>query len=249
MFLGEIMERLQKVIASSGLCSRRKAEELITSGQVRVNDKIVTELGTKVDYNDEIYVDNKKISNEPKVYYMLNKPRGVISSTSDDKDRETVVDLIDTKYKIYPIGRLDYDTTGLLLLTNDGDLANILMHPSNRVPKTYLAKLNKVLTMEDYFKIKKGIIVDNEKVVPVRVKIKEKDEKKDISFVEITVVEGKNHLIKNIFQELHYDVIKLNREKYAFLTIKGLNSGEYRKLTLEEVAELYKYKKWEFLTF
>ena len=243
MFLGEIMERLQKVIASSGLCSRRKAEELITSGQVRVNDKIVTELGTKVDYNDEIYVDNKKISNEPKVYYMLNKPRGVISSTSDDKDRETVVDLIDTKYKIYPIGRLDYDTTGLLLLTNDGDLANILMHPSNRVPKTYLAKLNKVLTMEDYFKIKKGIIVDNEKVVPVRVKIKEKDEKKDISFVEITVVEGKNHLIKNIFQELHYDVIKLNREKYAFLTIKGLNSGEYRKLTLEEVAELYKYKK------
>lgn len=237
------MERLQKIIAASGICSRRQAEELITSGKVTVNGRKITELGTKVNYDDHIEINNKPISFEPKVYYLLNKPRNVISSTSDKEGRKTVVDLINTKLKIYPIGRLDYDTTGLIILTNDGELANLLMHPSNKVEKTYLAKLNKIFTMEDYFKLKKGIIIDGKKIIPKRLKIKRKDTDRNISYVEISVVEGLNHMIKNIFTSLGYDVLKLTREKYAFLTTEGLGSGYYRELSPIEVKELYKLKK------
>lgn len=237
------MERLQKIIAASGYASRRKAEELIKAGKVKINGIAVTELGTKANYEDSIFVDGKKISFEPKVYYLLNKPRNVISSTSDKEGRKVVTELIDTKYNVYPIGRLDYDTTGLILLTNDGELANDLMHPKNRVEKTYLAKLDKVFTMEDYFKLKNGILVDNILTKPTRLKIKEKDEKNDTSFVEISITEGRNHIVKNIFNNLGYDVIKLTRTKYAFLTIKGLSSGEYRLLNKLEVAQLYRLKQ------
>ena len=133
------MERLQKVIANSGYCSRRKAEELISKGKVYVNGEKITELGTKVNKTDAIEVEGKVLSlEEDKVVYLLNKPRGIISSVSDDKGRKTVVDLIDTKKRIYPIGRLDYDTTGIILLTNDGELANTLMHPNNKVEKNML---------------------------------------------------------------------------------------------------------------
>ena len=136
------MERLQKVIAASGITSRRKAEELIISGKVIVNGEIVTTLGTKVNEKDEILVDGMKINIEEKVYFLLNKPREVITSVSDEHKRKTVVDIIDTDKRIYPIGRLDYDTTGLLLLTNDGELANKLMHPKNNIDKVYIAKIN-----------------------------------------------------------------------------------------------------------
>lgn len=237
------MERLQKIIATSGVCSRRKAEELIKAGKVTVNGEVVTELGTKVSYEDHITVNKKPLSLEPKVYYLLNKPRNVISSTIDKEGRKTVIDLINTKLKIYPVGRLDYDTTGLIILTNDGELANLLMHPSNKVEKTYLVKLNKIFTMDDYFKLKKGIIVDGKKIIPKRLKIKRKDSERNISYVEITVIEGLNHLIKNIFLSLGYDVIKLTREKYAFLTTEGLDFGYYRELSKEEVNALYKLKK------
>lgn len=237
------MERLQKIISASGICSRRKAENLITNGEVTVNGEVITELGTKVSGDDDIRINGKKLSSEPKVYYLLNKPRNVISSTSDKEGRKTVIDLINTKLKIYPIGRLDYDTTGLIILTNDGELSNILMHPSNKVEKTYLVKLNKILTMEDYFKIKKGIIIDNKKIIPKRLKIKRKDLERNVCYVQITVVEGLNHMIKNIFNSLGYDVLKLSRERYAFLTIEGLNSGYYRELSNGEVKELYQLKK------
>ncbi len=237
------MERLQKIIAASGYASRRKAEELIKAGKVKINGITVTELGTKANYEDSIFVDGKKISFEPKVYYLLNKPRNVISSTNDKEGRKVVTEFIDTKLSIYPIGRLDYDTTGLILLTNDGELANDLMHPKNGVEKTYLAKLNKVFTMEDYFKLKNGILVDNILTKPTRLKIKEKDEKNNTSFVEISITEGRNHIVKNIFNSLGYDVIKLTRTKYAFLTIKGLNSGEYRPLNKLEIAQLYRLKQ------
>jgi len=235
------MERLQKIIAESGYTSRRKAEELITSNKVKVNGIVVNELGSKASYEDDIFVEGKKISFEPKVYFLLNKPRNVISSTSDKEGRKVVTDLINTKLSVYPIGRLDYDTTGLLILTNDGELANILMHPKNGVEKTYLAKLDKVFTMADYFQLKKGILVDDILTKPTRVKIKTKD--KETSFVEITISEGRNHIVKNIFNALGYDVQKLTRTKYAFLTINGLNSGEYRSLNNAEVAALYNLKQ------
>ena len=237
------MERLQKIIAESGLTSRRKAEDLIKAGKVKVNGIVTKELGTKASYEDSIFVDGKKLSFEPKVYYLLNKPRNVISSTSDLEGRKVVTELINTKYNIYPIGRLDYDTTGLILLTNDGELANILMHPKNGVEKTYLAKLNKVFTMEDYFKLKDGILIDNIFTKPTRLKIKEKDEKTNTSFVEISISEGRNHIVKKIFQALGYDVTKLTRTKYAFLTIGRLASGEYRNLTKDEIETLYRLQR------
>ena len=136
------MERLQKVIAEAGIASRRKAEELIKQGQVKVNGTVVTELGTKVSDKDEVMVNNKPIVKETKEYYLLNKPRGVVTTTSDDKNRRTVVDYINTEARIYPVGRLDYDTTGAILLTNDGEFANIITHPKSEIDKVYVAKLN-----------------------------------------------------------------------------------------------------------
>lgn len=238
------MERLQKVIANSGYCSRRKAEELISKGKVYVNGERVNELGTKVNKTDAIEVEGKVLSlEEDKVVYLLNKPRGIISSVSDDKGRKTVVDLIDTKKRIYPIGRLDYDTTGIILLTNDGELANTLMHPNNKVEKKYIAKLNKYFEINDLKKLEHGIKVDGVKCTPTRVKIKKNDKEKDYSIIEISIVEGRNHIIKRVFMELNYLVDKLTRIEYAFLNLDGLKSGEYRQLSIKEVKKLYEYKK------
>ena len=161
------MERLQKVIANSGYTSRRKAEELITQGKVYVNGKQVKELGTKVNYEDVITIDGNVINKEiQKEYYLLNKPRNYICSLSDEKKRKTVVSLIETSTRIYPVGRLDYDTTGLLILTNDGELANILMHPSNNVEKVYIAKIEGILTVEEIKRLLEGIIIDKVKCKP-----------------------------------------------------------------------------------
>jgi len=237
------MERLQKVIASSGFTSRRKAEELIKNGKVSVNGNIVTELGTKVSYDDSIVVDGTLLKKETnKEYYLLNKPRGIISSVSDDKDRKTVVDLINTDTRIYPVGRLDYDTTGLILLTNDGELTNILSHPSNNIEKTYIAKIEGILDIDDINKLKRGIVIEGKKCKPVRFKIRKKDKEKNNSLIEITIVEGRNHIVKKLFHELKHEVIKLKRETYAFLTLGDLRSGEYRQLSIKEVKKLYSLK-------
>lgn len=237
------MERLQKVIASYGYASRRKAEELIRKGKVMVNGKIITELGTKVEGNDVISIDGVIINKDVKQeYYLLNKPRQVISSVVDKEGRITVRDLINTDARIYPIGRLDYDTTGLIILTNDGDLANLLMHPSFEVEKTYVAKVNKVLDKDDIKKIKSNIVVEGRKVVIKRFKIKKKDFEKNTSVVELTIVEGRNHIVKKIFASMNIDVIKLSRVGYAFLTIDNLKSGEYRSLTIKEIKKLYALK-------
>ena len=204
------MERLQKIIAASGYCSRRKAEELIASGQVFVNGEMVTELGTKVSGNETIVVEGVTLGKQTrKEYYLLNKPRGYICSVSDDKGRKVVTDLINTNERIYPVGRLDYDTTGVLLLTNDGDFANILMHPSNEVEKTYLAIIEGVMTTEEIYKLKDGVVIDGIKVVPKRVKIKKKDLEKNKSKVEVTIVEGRNHIVKKMFEEVGHPVNKL----------------------------------------
>lgn len=234
------MERLQKVIANSGYCSRRKAEELILQNKVSVNGQIVNELGTKVNGTDTIEINGQMLNtNLDKVYFLLNKPRGVISSANDEKGRKTVVDLIDTDKRIYPVGRLDYDTTGLLILTNDGDLANKLMHPSNKIPKTYLAKLAGIIDKDTIKKLKKGVVVDGRKVKIVDFKIKKKDLKKEATYISITIIEGRNHIVKNLFKELGYLIDKLTRTNYDFLDINDLASGEYRELTIKEVKKLY----------
>jgi len=237
------MERLQKVIAASGVASRRKAEELIKDGKVKVNGNVITELGTKVDSKDTIEVNNKIIEKELKEYYLLNKPRGVITSTSDDKGRKTVIDLIDTTARIYPVGRLDYDTTGALLLTNDGDFANILTHPKNNIDKVYLAKLNGIIKGEHINKLKDGVMLDNVLVKPSRVKLKKVDSTKNTSMVEITIHEGKNHEVKRLFESVGFLVDKLTRERIGIFNLEGLKSGEYRKLTTKEVQIVYGNKK------
>lgn len=237
------MERLQKVIANSGITSRRKAEELIKSGKVRVNGNVVTELGIKVDGNDIIEVNGATINRDvSKVYYILNKPRGVITSVSDEADRPTVIDYINTDKRIYPVGRLDYDTTGLVILTNDGELANILMHPKNKIPKTYIAKVEGILDKDNINALKQGIIIDGRKVATENFKIKEKNIEKNTSLIEITIIEGRNHIVKKIFDSLKHPVIRLTRIKIAFLDVKELKSGQYRELSIKEVKKLYSLK-------
>ena len=225
------MERLQKVIANLGYCSRRHAEELITQNKVKVNGVIVNKLGSQVKKGDTIEVEGNILDN--------NKPREVISAASDDKGRKTVVDLIETDTRIYPIGRLDYDTTGLLLLTNDGKLANLLMHPSSNINKVYIAKIKGVLTPSDISKLIHGVVIDGRKTSRAKVKVKKVDKLNNKSIVEITIHEGRNHQIRKMFEVLGYDVIKLKREKYAFLTLDKVKEGGYRKLTFKEVTTLY----------
>ncbi|MBR4672540.1 MAG: rRNA pseudouridine synthase [Bacilli bacterium] len=233
------MERLQKVIANSGVASRRKAEELIVNNKVKVNGNIVNTLGAKVDKNDQIEVNGVAISKEEKVYYVLNKPREVITSVADDKGRKTVVDLIKDDKRIYPVGRLDYDTTGLLILTNDGDLANLLMHPKNEIDKCYVAKISGMLSPKEMMTLKTGVIIDGVKTRKSRVKVRKTDKESNTSIVEIVIHEGKNHQVKKMFEAVGHEVLKLKREKIAFLDLKGLKSGEYRKLNPKEVSTLY----------
>ena len=233
------MERLQKIIALSGYASRRKAEELIKAGKVMVNGKVVRELGTKANFSDDILIDGKKIEREEKEYYIFNKPRGVITSTSDDKGRKVVTDYFETNKRLYPVGRLDYDTTGLLILTNDGELANLIMHPRNEIVKQYIAKLEGIIKGEEINKLKNGIVLDGTKCIPKRVKLREFDKKTNTSIVEIVICEGKNHEVKRLFESVSFNVLKLKRERIGFLTLGKLKSGEYRKLNPKEVKQLY----------
>jgi len=234
------MERLQKVIANLGYTSRRKAEELITAGKVSVNGKVTTELGTKVKSSDTISVEGVTLDNNKNYeYYLLNKPREVISSVTDEHNRKTVVDLIDTKERIYPIGRLDYDTTGAIILTNDGYLANKLMHPSSSIPKKYVAKVSGLVTGYEIKELRNGVIIDGKKTAKAKVNLKKYDKKTDKSLVELVIHEGRNHQVKKMFEVLNHEVIKLKREEYANLKLTNLKPGEYRKLTNKEVAILY----------
>ncbi len=233
------MERLQKIIANSGYCSRRKAEELITRGEVLVNGKVVTSLGTKASYSDQITVSGHNLKLENKEYILLYKPRGVVTTTSDEKGRKTVIDLVDTTNRLYPVGRLDYDTSGLLLLTNDGELANLLIHPRNNVDKVYVAKVEGIVKVELIKKMCSGVVIDGKKTARAKAKIKKIDKKKNFSLIELTIHEGKNHQVKKMFEAIGYKVIKLKREKFGPLNLNGLKSGEYRHLTIKEVKTLY----------
>ena len=237
------MERLQKFIANSGYTSRRKAEELIKDGKVMVNGNVVSELGFKVSGNDLVSIDGEVINkNNNYVYYLLNKPRLVLSTARDDLGRKTVLNIVKVSERVYPIGRLDYDTTGLIILTNDGELANLLMKPRNNVYKTYVAKIDGILNEDDFKKMRKGVLIDGRKLMLDNVKVKKIDKLKNTSLVEVTIHEGRNHIVRKLFENLGYDVKKLHRSSYAFLNVDDLKSGEYRALSTKEVKKLYSLK-------
>ena len=233
------MERLQKYLSSCGVASRRKSEELILQGHVKVNDEIVSELGFKINEKDKVYVDDVLITKGNKLYYLLYKPEKIICSVSDEKGRTTVIDLIDTKEKIFPVGRLDYDTSGLLLLTNDGELTNKLTHPSRHVPKTYLVKAEGIVNIDDIKQLERGIIIDGVKTKKAHAKIVRTDKKNNKSYIELTITEGRNHQVKNMFEAINHKVLKLKRTSYSFLNLSGLSIGEYRMLSIKEVRQLY----------
>ncbi|GIO22586.1 pseudouridine synthase [Oceanobacillus sp. J11TS1] len=232
-------ERLQKVIAQSGLTSRRKAEQLILEGKVKVNNQLVTEMGVKVSPEDKVEVDGVPLEKENLVYYLLYKPRGVISSVKDDKGRKVVTDLLPgVEERIFPVGRLDYDTSGILLLTNDGEFANQLMHPSKEINKVYVAKVKGIPHKQALLKLQKGVISDGEKLKAVHAKLLSSDKDKKTSILELTLHEGKNRQVRRMLEAIGFPVMKLKREQYDFLTLHGLNAGEYRALTPKEVNQL-----------
>lgn len=237
------MTRLQKHIAESGYCSRRKAEEFILKGKVTVNNKIVDKLGTKINFNDIVIVDGVKLEKQEKEYYLFNKPRGVISTTSDDKNRKTIMDYFETNKRLYPVGRLDYDTTGLIIVTNDGKFANMITHPKNNIEKVYIAKVTPEVKGKHIRTLKAGIMLDGTLSIPSRIKLKSTD--KNTSIVEITVHEGKNHEIKRLFEAVGLKVLKLTRIRIEFLTLDGIQSGKYRKLKPKEIKKLYACTKKE----
>lgn len=235
------MERLQKIIADSGICSRRKAEQLILEGKVKVNGVIVKTLGVKASFNDEILVNNKPLIKEEKLVYMLNKPKNVISSASDDKGRVTVVDLIDSKYRIYPLGRLDYDSSGLILLSNDGQLMQKLIHPSSKIEKVYEVKISGLINKEEIKKLEAGVRIDGYLTAPASIKLLRNNQNKKTSFLQVSIHEGKNRQIRKMFMTLGYKVLDLKRIKEANISLGNLKSGEYRLLKPFEIKQLKNY--------
>ncbi|MDY0082169.1 MAG: pseudouridine synthase [Ignavibacteriaceae bacterium] len=229
--------RLNKYIADSGLTSRRKAEELILQGRVTVNNKTVTKLAFEVDSdNDIVFVDGEKIQPAEHVYYLLNKPKGVVTTTDDEKKRKTVVDLINLKQKVFPVGRLDYNTTGVLILTNDGDFAQKLLHPKHNIIREYEVTLDKELSSDDERKLLKGIFIDG-----IRSRFSELSYAKKSSGKNVIVkcTEGRNHFVKKMFSTLNYTIEKLNRKSFAGITA-DIPLGSYRKLKENEIQKLSK---------
>ena len=235
------MERLQKIIAESGICSRRKAEELIVAGKVFVNGKKVTELGTKASFEDDIKVNGQSLKKEETVVYVFNKPKNVISSTKDEKDRPTVLDYIDEPYRLYPLGRLDFDSSGLLLLTNDGALTQKILHPKYEVEKTYEVTVNKIIDKEKIIKLQNGVKIDNYITAPAKIELKRINENKKTSFLIVKIHEGHNREIRKMFETVGMEVIRLNRIKEANIELGNLRPGEYRKLKPIELVKLKKY--------
>ncbi|WP_256959591.1 rRNA pseudouridine synthase, partial [Sphingobacterium sp. JB170] len=230
--------RLNRYIANSGICSRRKADELIESGVVSVNGEIVSELGTKVDpAKDEIKYNGERLKREKMVYILLNKPKDYITTTDDPQERRTVMHLVAkaTNERIYPVGRLDRNTTGLLLLTNDGNLAEKLSHPRNNISKIYNVELNKNLTQGDFNKIQFGLQLEDGLIKPDDISYVQGASKREIG---IQIHSGKNRIVRRIFESLGYDVIKLDRVVYANLTKKDLTRGRWRYIDDRELIQL-----------
>lgn len=231
--------RLQKIIAGSGLASRRKAEQLIAAGRVTVNGKVVTELGTKVDpERDHVKVDGKHLSDaQPFVYLMLNKPKHVMSTLDDPGGRPTVKDFIrGVSVRVFPVGRLDFESEGLMLLTNNGDLAQALLHPRYHVPKTYLIKVKRILTDEEIRQLEGGVKLEDGMTGPAQVKKIKKAEQN--SWLEVTIREGRKHQVRRMLESVGHPVIRLTRVKMGPLSLGRLESGEFRFLTDREANAL-----------
>ena len=231
--------RLQKLIAGTGLSSRRKAETMIAAGRVTVNGKVVTELGTKADAaKDHIKVDGRLINpKQPPTYIMLNKPAGFVTTMSDPEGRPTVHDLLrGVKVRVYPVGRLDYNTEGLLLLTNDGDFAHLVTHPKHEFPKTYLAKVKGVVDDSAIAELEGGIYLDDGKTAPARIKKVRKEEAN--SWLEITIHEGRKRQVRRMFDRIGHSVIKLKRIRTGNLSLGDLPEGSWRHLSADEVKAL-----------
>ncbi|ELK4475530.1 rRNA pseudouridine synthase [Staphylococcus pseudintermedius] len=237
--MSQQLERLQKRIANSGYTSRRKAETLIEEGKVQVNGKTVTELGTKVRPSDEVTVEGIPLEQEDKLYILFYKPAQVITSVSDDRGRKVVTDYFDDlETRIYPVGRLDYDTSGLLLLTNDGEFTNLMTHPRYKISKTYVAKIEGYILREQVKQLEKGIQLEDGLTQPAKVKVKKQNKEKNTSLVEITITEGRNRQVRRMFEHFGFSVQKLSRVSFGPLTLKGLGAGEGRALSPHEVKSL-----------
>ncbi len=234
--------RINKYLAECGLASRRASEQIITEGRVKLNGKIVTDLATDVSEDDFVTVDGKRAQPIHKhIYLMLNKPKGYITSTNDEKGRKTVMDLLDKKFankRIFPIGRLDYDTEGLLLLTTDGDLCNRISHPRNDISKTYVAKIENEVSEEELNKLRGGVILDGVKTKRCRITVLEFDGK--LTRLEVVISEGRNRQVRRMFESINREVVFLKRVGVGELKLGGLGRGECRELKPNEIDYLKK---------
>ena len=231
--------RINKFLSSLGIASRRAIDKYIEEGRIKVNG-IIASTGIDVTEEDEIYIDNKKIETnriEEKVYFMLNKPLEVLSASSDDRGRKTVVDLIKTDKRIFPIGRLDYMTSGLILLTNDGELFNRLVHPKSEIYKKYYIKVFGEVKKEEIEELKKGVLLEDGKTLPAKVSGIKYDKNKTSMYISIR--EGRNRQIRRMIEKFGYKVLMLRREKIGELSLGDLKEGKYRELTKEEIEYLY----------
>jgi 23S rRNA pseudouridine2605 synthase len=236
------LERLQKILAACGVASRRKAEELITQGRVTVNGVVVRELGSKASYADEIRVDGDMVAKEDKVYYVLYKPTGYLTTVSDKLNRRTVLDLFteyDKRNRIFPVGRLDYDSSGVLILTNDGELDAKLTKSANNIEKQYTVRVDGHVTELELDKIRKGIMLDGKKTKKAKCKILEYDRQYNTTQIAMIITEGRNREIRRMFESLGFVVKKLRRDRFATITLDGLKKGTYRPLKIHEVKTLY----------
>lgn len=237
--------RINKYIASCGIASRRKAEEIILQERVKVNGNIVKDLSFKIDEeNDLVEIDNEKINmKKENIYIVLNKPEGYITTVKDQFDRPSVVDLLtDIKERIYPIGRLDYETSGLLILTNDGDLTYKLTHPKHEVSKVYIARVKGIPTYEEITNFENGLYIEDYKTSPAKIKILEKNEEKNYSICQIQIHEGRNRQVRKMCKAINHPVQRLKRVAMGKITLKGTEVGKYRHLTNEEIKYLKSIK-------
>jgi 23S rRNA pseudouridine2605 synthase len=239
-----MLERLQKIIAAAGVTSRRKAEELIRLGRVTINGQTVTELGSKADPSrDRIQVDGRPLRRGSKpIYLLINKPVGYVSTVTDPEHRPTVVSLVrSVKERVYPVGRLDYHSSGIMLLTNDGELANLLMSRASAVPRTYQVKLEGSPDLQSLRQLERGVVLDGQRTAPAKVRTLGGRSGRERPWYEITLVEGRYHQVRRMFERIGQPVVKLKRVRIAFLTDEGLAPGQFRHLT---AAEVHRLKDW-----
>lgn len=233
------MERLQKILQRAGVASRRKSEELIKQGRVTVNNETITVLGTKAAFDDDIRVDGKRIKIEDMVYYILYKPEGYVTTTKDEFNRLTVMDLLPLDKKLFPVGRLDYNTSGIIIMTNDGEFANSLMHPKFKLEKEYYVKISGLLRKEESKELCRGVDLGDFRTQKSKIFNVKYDEKKENTFLNIVITEGKYHQVKRMFEKYGHRVLKLKRVRYGCCDLKGLNKGEFRPLKIHEMKKLW----------